>query len=98
LQTICLTTDAIPFDFDGAKRAADALARAMLGESTCMSWYDRALGREAPAHVSECHDDSCEVPGYVDYAVSRGAKLMVDVGGGEFVFCYRSLADFAEEP
>jgi hypothetical protein len=97
LQTVYLTAEAIPFDFHGAKRAADALARAMLGESTCMSWYNRTLDREAPAHVSECHDDSCDVPGYIDYAVSRGANLVVDVGGGEFVFCYRPLAEFAEE-
>jgi hypothetical protein len=92
-----LTAEAISFDFDRAKRAADALARALLGESVYMSWYDRILDRKAPAHVSECHDDSCDVPGYVDYARSRGAELMVDVAAGGFVFCYRPLGELADD-
>jgi hypothetical protein len=89
-----LEAEAISSDFDRAKKVADALARELLGECACMSWYDRILDREAPAHASECHDDSCDVPGYVEYAESRGAELMIDVGGGNFVFCYRPLADF----
>jgi hypothetical protein len=96
MKTLSLTSDAVPFDFDRAKRAADAVATVVLGECVCMSWYDGVLDREAPAHVSECHDDSCDVPGYVDYARSRGAELMIDVAGGEFVFCYRPLGEFAD--
>ena len=97
MDALYLRSEAVTFDFDRAKRAADALARTLLGESVCMSWYDRTLDREAPAHVSECHDDSCDVPGYVDFARSRGAELMVDVAGGEFVFCYRRLGEFADD-
>jgi hypothetical protein len=37
------------------------------------------------------------VPGYVDYAQSRGAELMVDVADGTFVFCYRPLGEFADD-
>jgi hypothetical protein len=96
LYTIYLRAEAISFDFERAKDAADTLARELLGECACMSWYDRILDREAPAHVSECHDDSCELPGYVEYAQSRGAELMIDVGDGNFVFCYRSLGEFTE--
>jgi hypothetical protein len=59
-----------------------------------MSWYDRAENRESPAHVSECHDD-CDIPGYIDYAVTRGAQVKVDVNDGAFVFCYRPLGEFA---
>jgi hypothetical protein len=92
-----LKSVAIPFDFSQAKQAADSLARVILGECVCMSWYDRGRNREAPAHVSECHDNSCAVPGYVDYAQSRGAELMVDVNEGDFVFCYRPLGEFAED-
>jgi hypothetical protein len=95
MNTVYLASDSVDFDFNGAKRAADALAEAMIGEHACMSWYDRALDREAPAHVSECHDD-CDIPGYVDYAGNRGATLMVDVGGGSFVFCYRPLGEFVD--
>jgi hypothetical protein len=36
------------------------------------------------------------VPGYVEYAANRGAELMVVFGGGDFVFCYRPLGEFAE--
>jgi hypothetical protein len=95
VNTLYLTSEAILFDFARAKQAADALAGVWLGEAVCMSWYDRQEDREAPAHVSECHD-ACDVPGYVDYAQSRGAELMIDVGGGEFVFCYRPLGEFAD--
>jgi hypothetical protein len=97
MKAIYVTSDAISFDFGQAKSTADAIAGTLLGESTCMSWYDRIQDREAPAHVSECHDDSCEVPGYIDYAQSRGAELKVDVGDGEFVFCYRPLGEFAAD-
>ena len=97
MNRIRVTAEGIELDFDRAKGAADALARALLGESVCMSWYDRVLDREAPAHVSECHDDSCDVPGYVDYAQSRGAELMIDVADGTFVFCYRPLGEFADD-
>jgi len=77
---------------------ADALARAnaeaarCLGEAMLLSWYDRDRDLEAPAHVSECHQDSA-VPGYVDYALSRGARLRVDIGNGRFVFFYRAVGD-----
>jgi hypothetical protein len=90
-----LTAKGIRFDFDQAKKVADGLSELLLGESVCLSWYDRTAGRESPAHVSECHDESCPVPGYVDYAQSRGAELAVDVAAGDFVFCYRPLGEFA---
>jgi hypothetical protein len=63
---------------------------------TCMSWYDRDRNREAPAGVSECHNDSCDTPGYIDYAMSRGAELKVEFDDGTFVFCYRSVGDFSQ--
>jgi hypothetical protein len=97
MNRVRIDSPEIAFDFDLAKRAGDRVAEALLGECVCMSWYDRAEDREAPAHVSECHDDSCDVPGYVDYARNRGASLMVEVGGGAFAFCYRPLGEFAGE-
>ena len=80
--------------FAAAKTVADRAAARELEEPVCLSWYDRAAGRESPAHASECHGD-CEVPGYVEYAVTRGAELEVVVGGGAYVFCYRPLGEFA---
>ncbi len=81
-------------DFMTAKSLADAAAAAVLEEPICLAWYDRANDRESPAHASECHGD-CDMPGYVEYAVTRGAELKVVVGGGTYVFCYRPLGEFA---
>jgi hypothetical protein len=91
IQIICSENN---WDFYTSKKISDALAGALLGESVCMSWYDKAEDRESPAHVSECHGD-CDIPGYVDYAESRGAQVKVDVNDGAFVFCYRSVGEFA---
>jgi hypothetical protein len=93
MKSIEITSSEILGDFDSSKKLADAVANAMLGESVCMSWYDKAEDREAPAHVSECHTD-CDTPGYIDYAASRGAEVKVDVNNGAFVFCYRSVGEF----
>lgn len=81
--------------FAAVKRAADAVAAAELGECTCMAFFDRAAGLESPRHASECHGD-CEVPGWEEYAINRGASLKVVVNGGDYVFLYRALGEFAE--
>jgi hypothetical protein len=83
-------------DFTAAKAWADELAARELEEPVCLAWYDRAHGRESPAHTSECHGD-CDMPGDVEYAVTRGAELEVVVGGGAYVFCYRPLGEFADQ-
>lgn len=82
-------------DFASAKRMADEEAARSLDRPVCLSWFDRTADRESPAHAGECHTD-CEIPGYVEYAVTRGAELKVVVGGGAFVFCYRPLGEFAQ--
>lgn len=56
-----------------------------------LSWYDRDRDFEAPQHVSECHQRGA-TPGYVDYALSHGASLKIDIEGGRFVFYYRDAA------
>ena len=93
LETI--TTGEPGLGFAAAKSLADDAARRILDEPVCLSWYDRSADRESPAHASECHGD-CEMPGYVEYAVTRGATLKVVVDGGAFVFCYRPLGEFGE--
>ena len=75
-------------DYLAAMPFARAAAQAQLGECMLLSWYDRDRDFEAPQHVSECHQASA-VPGYVDYAVHRGASLKVDIEGGRFVFFFR---------
>jgi hypothetical protein len=63
---------------------------ARCARSSC-HWSRRECGFEAPQRVSECHP-AAAVPGYVDYALSRGAALRVDVEDGRFVFFYRDAA------
>ena len=94
LRTEILAVDSPGMDFATAKAMADTAAEKALEEPVCLSWYDRAHDRESPAHASECHGD-CEMPGYVEYAVTRGAELKVVVGDGAFVFCYRPLGEFS---
>jgi Domain of unknown function (DUF5619) len=85
----------LDLDFGAAKKLADAVAATLLGQqATCLSWFDRPNRYECPANASECHDGACPIPGYVEYATSRGAELKVDVAQGTYVFCYRSVAEF----
>lgn len=77
-------------DYLAAMRLAESEARARLGECMLLSWYDRDRDFESPQHASECHQGGA-VPGYVDYALHRGAKLMVDIEAGRFVFFYLPL-------
>ena len=95
LQTKHIETGDSPIDFAAAKRLADEAAARGLDEPICLSWFDRAADRESPAHASECHGD-CEMPGYVEYAVTRGAELRIVVDKGAFVFCYRPIGEFRE--
>jgi hypothetical protein len=77
-------------DYLAALSLARAQAQARLGEYILLSWYDRDRDFEAPQHVSECHQVGA-VPGYVDYAVHRGATLKVDIEDGRFVFFFRPV-------
>lgn len=74
-------------DYRTAMQLANTEAGARLGEYMLLSWYDRDRDFESPQHASECHLDSA-IPGYVDYGVSHGATLMVDIESGRFVFFY----------
>jgi hypothetical protein len=86
--------DATGLPFADAKRRADEVAEQSVNQPVCLSWFDRLENRESPANVSECHDD-CELPGSVEYAISRGATLIVVVGDQDYLFCYRPLGEFA---
>jgi len=76
-----------PPDVQAALKLADEEAKRRLGDAMLLSWYDRDRNFEAPQHVSECHQDSA-VPGYVDYALSRGATLRIDFDDGRYVFFF----------
>jgi hypothetical protein len=96
LRTETITDLPGELQFTAVKARADELAAKLIADPICLSWYDRENDRESPAHASECHGD-CEMPGYVEYAVTRGAELKVVVGDGAYVFCYRPLGEFAED-
>ncbi len=77
-------------DYLAAMALANAEATERLGDHMLLSWYDRDRDFESPQHVSECHQ-GCAVPGYVDYALHRGATLKIDFEDGRFVFFYVPL-------
>lgn len=81
-------------DYQQAMRLAQHEAAARLEMPMLLSWYDRDRDFEAPQHVSEC-ERATATPGYVDYALHRGASLMLDVEQGRFVFFF---LDAAREP
>jgi len=93
VKRLALDATAWELDFDGARRLADATAAALLGEATCLSWYDAERDYEAPAGATECHQ-GCPTPGYIDYAANRGAELRVEIDGGRFTFCYLAIDEF----
>lgn len=74
-------------DYRAAMQVANREAQQRLGDYMLISWYDRDRDFESPQHASECHLDSA-IPGYVDYGVSHGATLMIDMEQGRFVFFY----------
>lgn len=96
LKTEAIIADDPELGVVAAKRLADEAAQRLLYQPVCLSWYDRDADRECPAHANECQHDS-GIPGYIEYAASRGAELRVVVDDGRFVFCYRPLGEFAEQ-
>jgi hypothetical protein len=74
-------------DYRAAMALAETAAQNQLGEHMLLSWYDRDRDFESLQHASECRADSA-IPGYVDYGLSHGATLKVDVEQGRFVFFY----------
>lgn len=91
LTVLNLQPDAPLKDYLQAMQLARDESEARLEMPMLLSWYDRDRDFEAPQHVSECHQDSA-TPGYVDYGLSHGASLMIDIEGGRFVFFYRDAA------
>lgn len=93
MKRIAVDATAWEVDFEAARRLADGVAATLLGEATCLSWYDAERDYEAPTGATECHQ-GCPIPGYIDYAANRGAELLVEVDGGRFTFCYRAIDEF----
>lgn len=72
-------------DFRQARELAEAEAAKRFPEFMLISWYDRERDFESPPNTTE----SCGPKnGYIFYALSRGAKLKVEVDSGRFVFFF----------
>ena len=92
VEQVHLDPEPAPADYRDAMRLADSVARARFGEDwMLLSWYDRDRDFESPQHAGECHADSA-VPGYVDYGINHGARLMVNIQDGRFVFFYMPVS------
>lgn len=91
IEVVELTPEISPVDYKVAMKIANAEAKQRMDEPMLISWYDRDRDFESPQHSSECHLDSV-IPGYVDYAISHGAKLMIDIERDRFVFFYISVS------
>ncbi len=77
-------------DYIEAMELAKEEATQHLEDSMLMSWYDRDRDFESPQHSSES-DEECAVPGYVDYGISHGATLKIDIEKGRFVFFFTAI-------
>lgn len=70
-----------------ATRLATQQAQKLHPEVMLLAWFDRHTGDYSPA-ITCCRED---VPGWLDYALSRGADLIISINGEEYVFAYKKL-------
>jgi len=87
IDVIELAPEPSPDDYQAAMIIANVEASTRIDEAMLISWYDRDRDLESSQHSSECHLDSA-IPGYVDYGLSHGATLMIDIENDRFVFFY----------
>ena len=86
---IPIDLDADDLTFDHALREARKTAGSRYPNAMLISWFDRKRGVFSPS-VHCCTDR----PGWVDYAVSRGGNLTVDVNHHQYVFIFGGGPEF----
>ncbi len=62
-------------------------ARTLHPEVMLLAWFDRLAGEFSPA-IACCRED---LPGWLAYALSRGADLIISVNHEEYVFAFKKL-------
>lgn len=77
-------------DFNAAKQLADNKAEALLESAMLLAFHDGDKGFDSPQHGDECHAGS-PIPAYIDYALSHGATLKIDIEKGRFIFFYLAV-------
>ena len=86
--TLVELTPEVPLkDYLEAMVLAKKEALQHVDDSMLMSWYDRDRDFESPQHATES-DEECAVPGYVEYGISHGATLKIDIEKGRFIFFF----------
>jgi len=74
-------------DYQQAVELARSAAEQRFEEYMLVSWYDRDRDFESPPNTSEC-SEGCKKDGYINYGLNHGAKLMIDIEDGRFIFFY----------
>ena len=89
VEVVSLSPEKGVSDYEQAVALARSEAEKRFEEYMLVSWYDRDRDFESPPHSTE----SCgnEKDGYIHYGLSHGAKLMVDIEDGRFVFFYAPM-------
>lgn len=87
LETVMFDPDPPLADYHQAMELANREAEQQLGEAKLLSWYDRDRNYQSPMQASEPHLGRA-IPGYVDYGLQHGARLVIDIHLGRFVFFY----------
>jgi hypothetical protein len=87
---ITLQSVSVSPSFWDALSLAEEAAVLTLGENILLSWHEQdcLFAHTQPADGRDYPD---AVPGYADYAVKHGARLMVDIDDGRFVFFFRPM-------
>jgi Domain of unknown function (DUF5619) len=89
--TLVELTPQVPLkDYLEAMELAKEEAVKHIDDFMLMSWYDRDRDFESPQHATES-DEECAVPGYVEYGISHGATLKIDIENGRFVFFFTAV-------
>jgi hypothetical protein len=92
LETVMFDPDPPLADYHQAMELANQEAKQQLGEVLLLSWYDRDRNFESPMQASASHQGR-EIPGYVDYGLQHGARLVIDIHMGRFVFYYLPISN-----
>jgi hypothetical protein len=92
LETVMFDPDPPLQDYHQAMELANREAELQLGEVILLSWYDRDRNFESPQQARESHQGRA-LPGYVDYGIQHGARLVIDIHMGRFVFYYLPITN-----
>lgn len=91
MKLVTLETPSDVTGFEESKKLADQKAHEELGDSMCLSWFNKDTGVESPHQEQESMPSvDPDLPYFKQYAETRGAELEVAVDDGRYVFTYIS--------